>query len=690
MPLLLLLFLLAAGCAPWHRAPLATEDPAEPDSLTDEGWHERADGGLLTARWHLLRAQEARVDGRFDDAQADLDAAFQAVTRLEDQGADESEVQPVLAAIEQAYLDLIPHLKQFSPDSPLVLLLEGISEERIEALPPDATELVRIHQMSQRCDMPIDANAKVAASIRFFQTRGRATYIGWLRRANRYRDLVLQILREEGVPADLFYLAMIESGFNPQAYSPAKAVGMWQFMDFTGRDRGLRQDAWVDERRDPVRATHAAARHLRDLYAVFQDWRLALAAYNAGEGRVSRAIAQAGHRDYWRLSLPAETANYVPMYMAATVLAKDPRFWGIDPAVPEAPLAFDEIELPPKPASIDLRAAARCLGVNATVLHDLNPELRQRVTPPQRAGQPPYRLRVPVGAGAGFLALYASLPEAEKSAYRRHKVRRGETLATIARHFGVAPQAIASCNGLRKGARLRPGRVLRIPADTEAAVAGEVSPAPAAPAGVPAPGATDQRIHTVKRGETLSAIGRRYGVTATELTAWNGLHNARLQPGDRLLVSRPGASVRQTAAPPRRQPPEKASAGPSRPTPRYHTVQRGESLWGIARTSGVAVADLRAWNGLQGNQVRAGQRLALTPPPATAGKTTASSAAAGKAKKAQPRVVQYRVARGDTLSSIARRFGVEPVDLARHNKLKVSSTLLAGTTLTIPRQAAPR
>lgn len=669
MPFLLLLLLpLMSGCAPWHRGASVPESPTAADSLQLDEWPGGpADAGLLTARWYLLRAQEAQLDGRFEQAQEDLDAAYRAVTGLDVEEVDEEETQPVLAAIEQAYLELIPHLKSFSPDSPLVLLLEGISEERIESLPPDATVLVRIHQLSQRCDLPIDANAKVAASIHFFQTRGRATFLGWLKRSGRYRDLILRILAQEGVPTDLFYLAMIESGFNPHAYSRAKAVGMWQFMADTGREEGLRQDQWVDERRDPVRATRAAARYLRDLYAEFQDWRLALAAYNGGAGRVSRAIVRAGHRDYWRLELPRETQSYVPLFMAAAVIAKDPALWGLEPVSPDPPFAFDEIELPADLAAIDLKTAARSLGVNLTVLHELNPELRQRLTPPRKSGQPPYYLRVPAGSGAGFLARYTALPAAERQAVRQYKVRRRDTLSSIAQKFGVDRRALAQANRLKNPNRLHPGQVLRIPTADGAEVEPETVVAVAD--GGPAP-VHDRKIHTVKRGETLSAIARRYGVTTGNLTTWNRLKNTRLQPGDRLSVWLPSAGGAKAASPPKRQTPQTSKEQKPASRPQYHTVKSGETLWSLSRSLGVSVAELKAWNNLKNTALRPGQRLTLRPSKAGQPKTGSRS-------------VQYTVVKGDTLSSIARRFGIETRDLARQNNLKVSSTLLAGTTLTI-------
>ena len=284
---------------------------------------------IRVIRWHLLRAAEARNSSLFPAAQRELDLAFNRLGQFDTEDDAHREANKTAdelrRQVEQAYLSLVPHLEHFSPDSPLVLLLEGISEAELESLPKDASPFVRIHQLSRHCDVPIDANARVAASIRFFQTKGRETYMSWYKRSWKYRDLILRVLAAEGLPKDLLYLAMIESGFNPKAYSRAHAAGMWQFMESTGRLEGLSRTHWVDERRDPMKSTRAAARHLKRLYAKFGDWRLAIAAYNGGPNRVRRAVKKQSTRDYWKLKLPRETRNYVPLFMAATIISKGAR-----------------------------------------------------------------------------------------------------------------------------------------------------------------------------------------------------------------------------------------------------------------------------------------------------------------------------------------------------------------------------
>ena len=579
---------------------------------------------LRAVRWHLLLALESHALGQTRRAQEALDAAIGILADLDEHDALVDTVQATTLglAIERAYLDLLPHLEHLPADSHLPLLLEGLSEEKVEPLPADAEPLVLIHQLGRRCDMPIDANDRVVASLHFFQTRGHKTFATWLQRAGRYRTLIGDILRREGMPSDLFYLAVIESGLNPRAYSRSRAVGLWQFMARTGRMMGLERTHWIDERRDPIKATEAAARYLKDLFAEFGDWRLALAAYNGGPGRVRRAIARAGTNDYWQLNLPRETKNYVPLFMAATVIAKDPQRFGFKPQAEEPAFAYEKVVLPKDWPYVDLKAAAQLLGIKREVLHDLNPELRQDITPP---GARSYVLRVPPGKGQLLLNQYASLPTPQKAAIHHYRVQRGDTISGIAQTFGVSTRVIAAANSLRNPNRIRPRQLLYIPV---------------APRAKPASGR--RGTYTVRPNDVLGRIASQHGVSLRDLMKWNGLKTTLIKPGQELVV--------------RQQPVSRGGGG-------TYAVQPGDTLWKLARRFAVSVADLQAWNGLEKALIRPGQQLTV----------------------ASEQAQVYTVVKGDTLHSIARKFGLAPSAIARQNNIGLSETLLAGMTLRIPR-----
>ena len=640
---ILLLLLPLSACASWRTDRVSeVETTVRQDSVRiDLDVHANVRSGLRAARWLLLRATEARALGLFEQARQDLDQAFHILAAMEAddtiQEAAREQLEELSAAVESTYFALLPHLERFSPDSPLVLLLEGLSEEKIEELPVDATPIVRIHQLRQQCDVPVDANAKVAASIHFFQTRGKETYATWMQRSGRYQELISDILRAEGVPQDLFYIAMIESGFNPRAYSRARAVGLWQFIASTARLEGLERTHWIDERRDPIKSTRAAARHLKSLHLEFQDWRLAAAAYNAGRGRVKRAIEQAGTRNFWELELPRETRNYVPLFMAATLIAKSPERFGFDEVEPDAPPSYAEVELR---QPVQLKAAARCMHTSYAVLRDLNPELRRTITPPRSKGS--YRLRVPSGKGRAFLECYEKLPEDEKLAWYHYDVQRNDNIWSIAREFGVNPRLITEANSIQNPDRIYQGQRLYIPAAPGMSSRSRRMPENAT-----------KKLYTIKPGDSLSRIAQNHGVSILDLGTWNKLNGDTIHPGDNLTIwslqARPLPAVQ----------PSLDKEGRA-----LHTVQPGETLWGIGRRFEIDVETLKQWNRLPGSLIYPGQKLIV-----------------GFLESEKGDL--YTVVEGDTLYSIARKFGLRAEELARRNKISLSTTLLSGTTLKI-------
>jgi membrane-bound lytic murein transglycosylase D len=290
--------------------------------------------------------------------------------------------------------------------------------------------------------LPLEENDAVLSYIHYFSTdRGRKTLMAGLRHAGRYRALIQRILDEEGVPQELIYLAQVESGFLPRARSYKKAVGMWQFVQFRGRQYGLNQTPTSDDRMDPERATRAAARHLRDLYATFGDWYLAMAAYNCGPGCVDHAVQRTGFADFWELrdrnALPLDTRNYVPLILALTIMAKNPKDYNLEDVDADPAVEYDTIAVD-TPTSLSLIADATDRPISE--IQELNPALMKPVAP---AG---YQLRVPKGASPSVLMVLDIIPPMHRANWRVHRVTNGETLAEIAKRYSTPLAAISTAN----------------------------------------------------------------------------------------------------------------------------------------------------------------------------------------------------------------------------------------------------
>ena len=473
---------------------------------------------------------------------------------------------------------------------------DGFTEQKAEPAPIDEANGVtfpvdpkikaqaEVEVQATRSDLPLMLTDPVAGYINYFSTRGRSTLEHALIRGGRYQDMIRKILRQEGVPQELIYLAQAESGFHPLAVSRVGARGMWQFMGSRARGYGLQRSWWVDERQDPEKATHAAARHLKDLYNQFGDWYLAMAAYNSGPGTVQQAVRRTGYADFWELYrrnvLPKETRNYVPIIVAVTIMAKNPAQYGLDQLETEKPIAYDTVKID---YPVDLRLVAECVDAPAATLQELNPSLLRWTTPKNQE----FELRLPAGTKASYLGAIQAIPQDMRVWWRYHKIAPGDTLTSIAGEYHSTPHAIAQANDLEIQADLEPESRLVIP----------IAPGkhPPSEQATYARRITRYKVH---KGDTVQSVADNFGVPPVMVRRWNHLKGESVQ-GRRVLYVHlpvtPNGSDAIRASSPKSQSSNRLRR--TAKTPTRHKVKQGETLSSIASSYKTTVAAIRHDNG---------------------------------------------------------------------------------------------
>jgi len=386
---------------------------------------------------------------------------------------------------------------------------ESNDDFNLEGFPKDQTK------NETDFDIPIVMNARVEQFIQHFQTAGKKIFSNWLARSAKYIPLMRNLLRENGLPEDLVYLALIESGFNPNAYSRRKATGPWQFIYPTGKRYGLSVNWWVDERRDPEKSTIAAAKYLKDLYDLFECWYLAAASYNAGEGKISRAMKRYRTEDFWELSkyryLKRETKNYVPQMIAAALVAKDPEAYGFVDIQYQDPLCYDKVRVP---EVTTLGLIAEACEASVVELKELNPELLRGCTPP---GVSDYEVRIPCGRREVFVRNFEALQPLPRFQFKTHIVRKGDTLSGIAKRYRVDIQPLLEINKLRKNSRLSIGMNLLIPIPLQQAHTPLRTVKKTADRRSQDP-RSEGFIYTIQKGDTIWSIANDIRVNSASLT----------------------------------------------------------------------------------------------------------------------------------------------------------------------------
>ena len=440
------------------------------------------------------------------------------------------EDQEEFERFEKSFLDIYTHKLGTIRSSDAPVTAERFRRDITEALEPleiemGDTKFVLVDDRDGH--IPLVRNKQVDQFITYFTTaKGRKQFSIWMKRYMEYKDLIIPILKQHKMPEELMILAMIESGLNPKAYSRANASGMWQFIYSTGKNYGLKRDWYVDERRDPVKATHAACEYLKDLNEQFDNWYLALAAYNCGAGRISRASKLHQTYDFWQMhSLPRESRNYVPYYLAAAIIAKDPDHYGFKISKSK-PFSYEEVVLE---NSADLAVLSRVAGIKVKTLRKYNPELRQSATPADR----PYLLKLPKGKKEQFLARWNSIPESERFApqFIVHRVRYGESLWTISKKYGASIHDIAAVNKIRNRHKIKVGNKLKIPIK-----GGALRTWGTKDNGGPA--GHYKVTYKVKRGDTLGQIAEDYKTNASRIRRWNALKygSSLIYPGQKIRI----------------------------------------------------------------------------------------------------------------------------------------------------------
>jgi len=505
----------------------------------------------------------SNLDIRSDDRlQAELDRVLEGVNNLE------------LEALQQGD----GFTEQKSEPAP-------IDEANEVTYPVDPTIKARAEAevRETHSDLPLMLTDPVASYINYFSTRGRGTLERALERGGRYQEMIRKNLKAAGVPQDLIYLAQAESGFHSLAVSRAGARGMWQFMSSRGKAYGLERNWWVDERQDPEKSTQAAAQHLKDLYAQFGDWYLAMAAYNSGPGTVQNAVKRTGYADFWELYrrnvLPKETRNYVPIILAVTIMAKNPHQYGLDDIVPEKPVPYDTVKID---YPVDLRLVAECIDDSVSNLQELNPSLLRMTTPKQEE----FALHLPAGSSERYLDQIAAIPLEMRVWWRYHTVAPGDSLASLAHSYHTTAKAIAQANGVGEDSELRADSKVIIPVVPGKHPDGEQA------------ASYSQRTtrYKIRKGDTLQSVADDFSVSATMLRRWNHLKGNSLQGRKVLYIHLPITDQDRNRQVIAKSHPHKTLHNTSARNVVRHKVQAGETLYSIAKSHNTTVEAIKQSN----------------------------------------------------------------------------------------------
>ena len=616
--------LMTIGCSSRVKQPLAVVPPPPPApppappalihpiairslplpsllGMTPEPRFDPAEGIVLEAQAAFARGENNYNAGHLEMAKREFNEAISAILRAPSSLREDKRLQKTFdTLVDRIHAYEMEALKQG----------DGFAESTYQPAPLDELQSLTVSEdlpLSERIreeaaqtvsDIPLVINGQVANLIKYFTAgRGRSSLEVGMRAAGRFRDMILRVLEEEQVPLDLLYLAQAESAFRTRARSRAGALGIWQFMPSRGKEYGLDRNWWADERMNPEKATRAAARHLKDLYGMFGDWYLAMAAYNCGPLCVQRAVERTGYADFWELStrraLPSETRNYIPIVLALTFIGKNAQRYGLDQMAPEDPWVYDTVAVS---HPVDLRLAAEIVGTSVETIRELNPSLMRMTTP----NVPEYALRIPQATREVFQRRIAMIPPEKWVWWRWHAVHYGETLSGIARKYQTSIKAIAEVNNLDPEASLQEAAELVIP--------------------VVRPGASEvvaggeEIRYRVRANDTLSAIARRYRVTVDQIIAWNKLNGTLIQQGATLVIfgaeDSPNSEARRAVA-------STARAGADTPAPatriadQVHRVRRGETLWHIATNYNVPLNTLQRSNSHLGRTLRVGDRVVI-------------------------------------------------------------------------------
>ena len=572
-----------------HVEPLVAPIPTQ---LPKVNFNDPIDIAILEAQLRFERGENLYKNGFLKQAKEEFDAAVDLI--LDTAGTYPKELRlrheltDLVGRVNTLEIHALREGDGFTDQKEEHAAIDDL--ERVETFPtlidPKLKKEVEEDVSEITHDLPIEINDRVLGFLDYYQNgRGRGAIEVGLQRAGRFQPMIEKILKEEGVPLDLIYLAQAESAFAPRAVSRAQAKGMWQFIASRGKEYGLRQTWWIDERSDPEKSTHAAARHLKDLYQEFGDWYLAMAAYNSGPVRVQRALEHTGADNFWTLAekraLPKETINYVPNILALTIIGKNPEKYGFN-IKPDAPLETERVQVD---KATDLRVIAEAINLPVEDLRELNTHVLRWTTPPDDSD---FQLVLPKGYGDKFNQQIASMPESKRVLFREHVVRKGDTLGLIAKKYGTTTSQLVQANNLGKIPVLKVGRSLIIP------MSGSTPPPQLAAAKNPGSKTTNRAAssagrvtsYTVRPGDTLAKIAAHYNITVDKLKSLNHLTSTRLTVGKRLVISQTAVSTASNSP--------SNSAGAAKKV--IHQVRQGETLDKIATTYKTSVDAILSWN----------------------------------------------------------------------------------------------